>query len=388
MSNPEVSVDALVLAAGRGTRFGGAVPKPYLDLAGQSVLGRGLAALIAHPGVQGVRVVIHPDDRDLYDRATAGLDLLPPIAGGAARQDSARLGLESLAERAPGRVLIHDAARPFPTPLLIGRVLGALDDVPAVVPALAVRDTLKRGDRGRVTATVAREGLWHAQTPQGFDYAAILAAHRTAAGTALTDDAAVAEAAGLSVALVEGEEGNVKITTAADLARAERRFPGAASEIRVGTGFDVHRLADGEGLTLCGVAVPFAKTLVGHSDSDVGLHALTDALLGAVGGGDIGVHFPPGDPKWADMDSGNFVRHAAALVSEAGGSIVNVDVTLICEAPRIAPHRAAMIGRIAEILGIDPARVSVKATSTERLGFAGRGEGIAAQAAAAVRLPL
>ena len=387
MPNPEPSVDALVLAAGRGTRFGGAVPKPYRDLAGHSVLRRGVAALIAHPGVRAARVVVHPDDRDRYDAAVAGLDLLEPVSGGAARQDSARLGLESLVERAPQRVLIHDAARPFPTAALIGRTLDALDAAPAAVPALSVRDTLKRCEGGRVTATIPRQGLWRAQTPQGFDYPAILAAHRAAMGTELTDDAAVAEAAGLDVALVEGEEGNVKITTADDLARAERQMAGTASEIRVGSGFDVHRLGDGDALMLCGVRVPFTKALVGHSDSDVGLHALTDALLGAIGDGDIGVHFPPGDPKWADADSESFVRHAGARVAAAGGSIANVDVTLICEAPKIAPHRAAMIGRIAEILGIDPARVSVKATSTERLGFAGRGEGIAAQALATVRLP-
>ena len=388
MSDPKTTVDALVLAAGRGVRLGGEVPKPYLDLARRAVLRHSIEAFRAHPGVRAVRVAIHADDRGLYDRAVAGLDLLPPVAGGAARQDSARLGLESLAERAPGRVLIHDAARPFPTPALIGRVLGALEAAPAAIPALAVRDTLKRGAEGRVAATVAREGLWQAQTPQGFHYAAILAAHRAAAGTALTDDAAVAEAAGLDVALVEGDEDNVKITAADDLARAERRLGPAGTEVRVGTGFDVHRFGEGECLVLCGVPIPFARTLAGHSDADVGLHALTDALLGAIGAGDIGAHFPPGDAKWADTASETFVRHAAALVAGAGGSIANVDVTLICEAPRIAPHRAAMIARIAAMLELAPARVSVKATSTERLGFAGRGEGIAAQAAAAVRLPL
>ena len=386
MPSPATSVDALVLAAGRGARLGGAVPKAYLDLDGQAVLRHGIVAFSAHPGVRAVRVVIHAHDRDLYDRAAAGLDLLEPVAGGDARQDSARLGLESLVPRAPGRVLIHDAARPFPTPGLIGRVLEALDSAPAAIPALGFSDTLKRGAEGRVTATLDRDGLWQAQTPQGFHYAAILAAHRSAQGRALTDDAAVAEAAGLAVALVEGDADNVKITTAADLARAERRRGGADAEVRVGTGFDVHRLTAGEGLILCGVRVPFAKTLVGHSDSDVGLHALTDALLGAVGAGDIGVHFPPGDPRWADMASETFVRHAAARVAEAGGTIVNVDVTLICEGPRIAPHRAAMIARIAAILGLEPERVNVKATSTEGIGFAGRGEGIAAQATAAVRL--
>ena len=385
MPSPATTVDALVLAAGRGRRFGGPVPKPYLDLDGQAVLRHAIVAFGAHPGVRGVRVVIHPGDRELYDRAAEGFGLLEPVAGGGARQDSARVGLESLVERAPERVLIHDAARPFPTPAVIGRVLEALDAAPAAIPALSVRDTLKRGVEDRVTATLDRDGLWQAQTPQGFHYAAILAAHRAAVGTALTDDAAVAEAAGLAVALVEGDAGNVKITTAADLARAGRRGGGDA-EVRVGSGFDVHRLTAGEGLILCGVRVPFAKTLVGHSDSDVALHALTDALLGAIGAGDIGVHFPPGDAKWADVASATFVRHAAARVADAGGRIVNVDITLICEAPKIAPHRAAMIASVAAMLDLEPGRVSVKATSTEGIGFAGRGEGIAAQATATVRL--
>ena len=387
MSSPDVTVDALVLAAGRGLRFGGPVPKPYRDLAGQPVLRHAIAAFNEHPGVRAVRVVLHSDDRALYDRAAADLYLLAPIAGGAARQDSARLGLETLAEGAPDRVLIHDAARPFPAPALIGRILDALDTAPAAVPALPVRDTLKRCRDGLVTATLAREGLWRAQTPQGFHFAAILSAHRAAVGSELTDDAAVAEAAGLDVVLVVGDEANVKITTAEDLERAERSLSPTAGDIRVGTGFDVHRFTAGQGLVLCGVPIPFDKTLVGHSDSDVGLHALTDALLGAIGGGDVGTHFPPGEPEWADADSEIFVRHAAARVADAGGRIANVDVTLICEAPRISPHREAMIARIARILGIEPSRVSVKATSTERLGFAGRGEGIAAQAAATVRLP-
>ena len=246
MLNADANVDALVLAAGRGRRFGGAVPKPYLDLGGRAILRHGIATLDAHPMVRAVRVVIHPGARDLYDRAAAGLNPLEPVAGGEARQDSARRGLESLTERAPERVLIHDAARPFPTPALVSRVLDALDSAPAVVPALAVRDTLKRAAEGRVTATLDRQDLRRVQTPQGFHYPAILAAHRAAAGTALTDDAAVAEAAGLTVALVEGNDDNDKITTAEDLSRAEQRFHGAGFEFRVGSGFDVHRLTDGE----------------------------------------------------------------------------------------------------------------------------------------------
>ncbi|OAN50640.1 bifunctional 2-C-methyl-D-erythritol 4-phosphate cytidylyltransferase/2-C-methyl-D-erythritol 2,4-cyclodiphosphate synthase [Magnetospirillum moscoviense] len=380
-------VVALVVAAGRGHRMAGAIPKQYRDLAGRPVLRHTLAALAADPVISAVRVVIHPDDRELYDRAAAGLGLLEPTHGGATRQDSVRLGLESLADLSPDLVLIHDGARPFVDPGTVGRVVAALATQPGAIPALPVVDTLKRGQDGLIGATVDRSGLWRAQTPQGFRFADILAAHRAQAGRELTDDAAVAEACGLSVALVEGSEDNVKITTNADLERAEARFQGIF-ETRMATGFDVHRFAPGTGLWLGGVLVPHDQTLEGHSDADVALHALTDSLLGTIGAGDIGHHFPPGDPRWKGASSDRFLAHAASLVEAKGGRIVHVDVTVICERPKVGPHRAAIRARIAEILGISQSRVSVKATTTEGLGFTGRREGIACQAAATVALPV
>ena len=312
-----------------------------------------------------------------------------PAAGGPSRQDSARLGLESLAALAPGAVLIHDGARPFVGAAVIDRVLDALGASAGAIAALPVTDTLKRGADGLITGTVERAGLWRAQTPQGFRFAEILAAHQKSAGRELTDDAAVAERAGLPVALVEGAPENIKITTQDDLARAECWLAGeqAGAETRVGQGFDVHRFGPGDQVMLCGIAVPHDAGLMGHSDADVGLHALTDAILGALGAGDIGQHFPPSEARWRDAESGVFLRHAGDLVTGAGGRIRHLDVTLICERPRIGPHRAAMVTRIAELLGIDAGRVSVKATTTEGLGFTGRGEGIAAQANATISLP-
>lgn len=379
---------ALVVAAGRGTRLGGAEPKQYRPLAGRPVLRHGLDILSAHPAVAAVRTVYHPDDHALYAAATAGLDLLPPVAGGATRQDSVRLGLESLAALAPARVLIHDAARPFLSAGVIDRVLAALDEAPAAIPAMPLSDTVKRGAAGFVTATLDRTALWRVQTPQGFWYREILAAHRAARGQDLPDDAAVAEHAGIAVRLVAGSEENFKVTTADDLHRAERQIAAAPGDIRIGQGFDVHGFGAGDHVWLCGVRVPHERALVGHSDADVGLHALTDALLGALGAGDIGQHFPPDDPRWRGAPSSRFLAHAAALAAAAGGRILHVDVTLICERPKIAPHRAAMVARIAEILALDHGRVSVKATTTEGLGFTGRGEGIAAQAVATLRLAL
>jgi len=331
--------------------------------------------------------------------------VLPPVPGGAERQDSVRLGLEALAPRDPAQVLIHDAARPCPDPALIERVLDALDRAPAAIPALPLGDTLKRVVEGEVRDTIDRAQLWRAQTPQGFHFTAILAAHRAAAangrrGRVLTDDAAVAEAAGMTPIVVLGSEDNLKVTTAQDLAAAERLFAARTGDIRVGQGFDVHPFGPptppspargGEKTThimVCGIKIPHERSLVGHSDADVGLHALTDALLGAIGAGDIGMHFPPAEPRWRGAASDQFLAHAALLVRDKGGEIAAVDVTIICERPKIAPHRARMIERVAAILAISPARVSVKATTTERLGFTGRGEGMAAQAVATVRLPL
>lgn len=381
---------ALILAGGRGTRVGAELAKQYLPLGDATILRHAVSNFVDHPDVDGVRVVIGAGDREDCDRALAGLDLLDPVAGGGTRQASARLGLESLVPVDPDTVLIHDAARPFVDAETISRTLAALDTHPGALPAIPVSDTLKRARRGTGTLvgeTVGRAGLWRAQTPQGFRFREILAAHRAAAGLALTDDAAVAEHAGLEVALVPGGDANFKVTTEQDLERARRWLAGNPSEIRTGTGFDVHKFGDGTAVMLCGVEIPHDRALTGHSDADVGMHALTDALLGAISEGDIGRHFPPSDPRWRGEASATFLRRAAELVRGRGGSIVNLDLTLICETPKIAPHRDAMVGRIAAVLEVEPGRVSIKATTTEGLGFAGRGEGIAAQAVATVRLP-
>ncbi len=337
------SVYVLVVAAGRGSRFGGALPKQYLSLDGVSLLRHAVAAFAEQPRVADVLVAIRPEDRELFDRAVAGLNVMAPVAGGPTRQDSVRLGLEALASCRPERVLIHDGARPFPDSALIDRVITGLDRASAAIPCLPLRDTIKRAEDGVIRETVDRSALWRAQTPQGFHFDAILAAHRAAAGCQLTDDSAVA---------------------------------------------DVHAFAPGDQVRICGIEIPHDASLAGHSDADVGLHALTDAVLGAIGAGDIGMHFPPSDPRWRGAASDQFLRHAAALVRARGGAIAAVDVTIICERPKIGPHRAAMVERVAAILGIAGARVSIKATTTDKLGFTGRGEGIAAQAVATVRLPL
>jgi 2-C-methyl-D-erythritol 4-phosphate cytidylyltransferase / 2-C-methyl-D-erythritol 2,4-cyclodiphosphate synthase len=377
---------SLVVASGRGERFGGALPKQYQHLAGRPVLRHCLKTFADHPRIDAVRAVIQPEDRALYDDAAQGLALLEPAHGGATRQDSVRLGLESLATEPPDLVLIHDGVRALLDHALIDRVLDGLEEHAAVLPALPVTDTLKRVDDHTVAGTVDRAGLYRAQTPQGFRYAPILDAHRTFAGQSMTDDCALAEAAGLRVAMVAGAERNLKITEPADLARAEQILGGGLRP-RTGMGFDVHRLGAGDGMMLMGVRLPGPWRLIGHSDADVGLHALTDALLGALGAGDIGSHFPPSEQCWQGADSALFLCHARDLVAAAGGVIEHVDATLICERPKIGPHRPAMVARVAELLQVAPARVSIKATTTERLGFAGRGEGIAAQAVATVCLP-
>jgi 2-C-methyl-D-erythritol 4-phosphate cytidylyltransferase/2-C-methyl-D-erythritol 2,4-cyclodiphosphate synthase len=384
-------VIALVVAAGSGSRMGRDMPKQYLPLCGKTVLRHCLEAFRAHPRIAGVRVVINESLRDLYDAAVAGLDLMPPVGGGSRRQDSVRLGLESLAPDEPDLVLIHDAARPFIDAATIDRTIDALALHEGALVAVPLVDTLKRQMEVDGTlysgATVDRSGLWRAQTPQGFRFAPLLAAHRRAAsGPEMTDDAAVAEAAGMKVALVPGHENNFKITAPADLERAERMMS-EQMEYRTGNGFDVHRLIPGDGVIMCGVTIPYHQKLEGHSDADVGMHALTDAILGAIGAGDIGQHFPPSDPQWRGAASWKFLAHAAKLVAGKGGRIAHCDITIICEKPKVGPHRAAMQAKLAEILGLDLDRVSVKATTTEQLGFTGRGEGIAAQATATVALP-
>jgi 2-C-methyl-D-erythritol 4-phosphate cytidylyltransferase/2-C-methyl-D-erythritol 2,4-cyclodiphosphate synthase len=391
--NPQKpKVIALIVAAGSGSRMGKDMPKQYLPLGGKTVLRHSLEAFSRHPRISGVRVVINDSLRDLYDSAVVGLELMAPVAGGQRRQDSVRAGLESLAGEAPDLVLIHDAARPFIDAATIDRTIDTLAAHDGALVAVPVVDTLKRGARdGGDTfsgATVDRNGLWRAQTPQGFRFPLLLAAHRQAAsGPEMTDDAAVAEAAGMKVALVLGHENNFKITAPADLERSERLMS-EQMEYRTGNGFDVHRLIPGDGVIMCGVTIPYHQKLEGHSDADVGMHALTDAILGAIGAGDIGQHFPPSDPQWRGAASWKFLAHAAKLVADKGGRIAHCDITLICEKPKVGPHRAAMQAKLAEILGVALDRVSVKATTTEQLGFTGRGEGIAAQATATVALPV
>ncbi|HET8728092.1 MAG TPA: bifunctional 2-C-methyl-D-erythritol 4-phosphate cytidylyltransferase/2-C-methyl-D-erythritol 2,4-cyclodiphosphate synthase [Alphaproteobacteria bacterium] len=382
------SCAALIVAGGSGERFGTAVPKQYLDLAGKPVIRRAVEAFLDHPAVGRVRVVANPAHRDLLETALAGIDVGSPIPGGSTRQESVRRGLEALAaEGGVDRVLIHDAARPLIDAATIERVARALDAGPAAIAAVPVTDTLKRGADGLIAGTVDRDGMWRAQTPQGFRLMEILSAHRAAAGRVLTDDAAVAEHAGIAVTLVPGHVDNLKVTTEQDLRRAERLLAPALPDTRVGGGFDVHRFGPGDHVMLCGVPISHDRGLEGHSDADVGLHALTDAILGAIGAGDIGQHFPPSDPRWRGADSGQFLRHAVGLVAGRGGCIAHADVTLICELPKVGPHRARMIASVAALLGISEDRVSVKATTSERLGFTGRGEGIAAQAVATIRLP-
>ena len=382
---------ALIVAAGRGTRAGAALPKQYARFGGLSVLTRTLDIFAAHARIDFVQVVIGAEDGGAYAEAVAGCGpdkLLPAVAGGATRQASVARGLEALAPYAPDRVVIHDAVRPYLPPGLIDRVIDALSGTPGAIAAVPVADTLKRaGPDGRIEATVDRAGLWRAQTPQAFRFVDIAAAHAAAASAGrddLTDDAAVAEWAGLAVTLVPGSEANRKITTPEDLAMADAAA--AYPDVRTGSGIDVHRLVPGDHVWLCGVRIPHTHGLEGHSDADVALHALTDALLGAIAEGDIGEHFPPTDPRWKGAPSHLFLEEALARVRAKGGRVANVDVTLLCEAPKIAPHRQAMRRRIAEILGLDIARVAVKATTTEGLGFTGRREGIAALAGATVVL--
>lgn len=384
-----MTIYALIVAAGRGQRLGGDTPKQYRRLGQAMLLTHTVKCFLESEAVDGVMVVIHPDDRPLYEAATRGLGLLPPVTGGATRQESVRRGLdalEALAADGNARVLVHDAARPFVPAAMIDRVCRALETHRAALPALALTDTLKRGAQGMVVDTVSREGLFRAQTPQGFHLAPLLAAHRRFTDGQATDDAAIMELAGEKVFLVEGDERAFKVTTAADLTRAEAMLE-AHMETRVGSGFDVHRFGEGDGVMLCGVHVPHARGLQGHSDADVGLHALVDAILGALGEGDIGQHFPPGDPQWQGAPSARFLENAAERVAARGGRIRHVDITLICEAPKVGPYRDAMVASIADILKLDRSRISVKATTTERLGFTGRKEGIAAQAVATLALP-
>lgn len=378
---------ALLMAAGRGSRFGAERPKQYLPLLGRPVLRHAAEALLADGLVQVIQPVCAAGEEQQVAALLEGLPTLPPVAGGAQRQDSVRAGLEALARQDPPPeiVLVHDAARPVVPRGTVARLLAALREAPGAIPAQPVADTLKRGEAGRITATLPRAGLFRAQTPQAFRFPALLEAHRAAREEA-TDDAQLLEAAGQPVALIEGSETNVKITFPEDLDRVAAMLTSQLLP-RIGTGFDVHRIAAGRPMVLCGVTVPCEFGLEGHSDADVGIHALCDAIYGALAEGDIGRHFPPNEMRWKDADSAIFLRHAAERIAARGGILANADVTLLCEKPRIGPHAAAMQTRLAELLRVEPERINVKATTTERLGFTGRGEGIAAQAAAMVLLP-
>jgi 2-C-methyl-D-erythritol 4-phosphate cytidylyltransferase / 2-C-methyl-D-erythritol 2,4-cyclodiphosphate synthase len=382
---PHASADttpiaALLVAAGTGSRLGSETPKQFLPLAGLPVI-RHAALALSRAGA-----LIQPvGDPALIASALAGIAHLPPVPGGDTRQDSVRAGLEALAPHHPSVVLVHDAARPVIPPGTIPALLAALETAEGAIPAVPVADTLKRGADGRIAGTVARDGLFRAQTPQAFRFPLLLALHRAAAPGA-TDDAAILEAAGHAVALVAGHEDNIKLTYKEDLVRLERVLSPSLSP-RVGTGFDVHALAEGRRLILCGVEVPHTPGLSGHSDADVGIHALCDAIYGALAEGDIGRHFPPSEASWKDADSARFLRHAAERIAARGGVLANADVTLICEQPKITPHAPAMMARLAGLLGVPAGRISVKATTTEKLGFTGRREGIAAQAVATILLP-
>ena len=391
-----MSTAALIVAAGRGARAAtaGGLPKQYTLLGGVSILRRTVDAFLMHPGIDAIAVVIHGDDRDLYDTAvgSAGGKLQRPIIGGATRQDSVRLGLQALSPGGHGVVLIHDAARPFVSDSIITNVIAGLQSSPAAITAMPVTDTLKHAGSGHtVDRTIERTGLWRAQTPQGFHFGLILDAHDRAHSehaVGMTDDAAIAEWAGIPVILVEGAESNVKLTTAEDLRMAEARLRAAtASETRTASGYDIHRFTSGDHVWLGGVRSPHTQRLDGHSDADVVLHALTDALLGTIGDGDIGQHFPPSDPQWKGAASILFLKDAARRVAERGGRIVNVDMTILAEAPKIGPHRAAMQATIGAVLNLAAERIGIKATTMEGLGAVGRQEGIAALATASVELP-
>ncbi|KJC53777.1 2-C-methyl-D-erythritol 4-phosphate cytidylyltransferase [Bradyrhizobium sp. LTSP849] len=381
----------VLVAAGRGLRAGAGGPKQYREIGGQPVIFRAMEAFSRHPDVFAVQPVVNPDDSAMFTAAVAGLSHEPPTNGGATRQASVLAGLEALARHKPDIVLIHDAARPFVSQGLISRAIDAASRTGAAIPAIAVTDTIKLiGEGGNVEDTPDRARLRIAQTPQSFRFDVILEAHRRAAKDGrsdFTDDAAIAEWAGLTVATFEGDVANMKLTTPEDFVREEARLASLLGDIRTGTGYDVHAFGEGDHLMICGVRVPHTKGFLAHSDGDVGLHALVDAILGALADGDIGSHFPPSDAKWKGASSDQFLKYAIERVTARGGRVANLEVTMICERPKIGPLRDTMRARIAEISGVDISRVAVKATTSERLGFTGREEGIAATASATIRLP-
>jgi len=385
-------VAAIIVAAGRGERAGGGVPKQYRDIAGEPMIRPALCAFLDHPQIGMVLPVINPADDGIYRASIGGLaKLLPPVPGGAMRQASVRAGLEALAASAPELVLIHDAARPFLSGELINRAIAAGRETRAAVPGIVIADTVKQiDDAGIVAQTLDRSRLRIVQTPQAFAFDLILDAHRRAAAAGLesfTDDAALAEWAGHRVGVFDGETGNVKVTTNEDFVRAEIMHLASLSDIRTGNGFDVHAFADGDHVMLGGIRIAHSRGLSGHSDADVALHALVDAILGALADGDIGSHFPPSDPQWKGAASDRFLAFACERVRARRGMIALLDVTIVCEAPKVSPHRDAIRARVAAIAGIPVGRVAVKATTSEQLGFTGRAEGMVALATATVRLP-
>jgi 2-C-methyl-D-erythritol 4-phosphate cytidylyltransferase/2-C-methyl-D-erythritol 2,4-cyclodiphosphate synthase len=373
-------IAAIIVAGGSGSRFGGDLPKQFAALGGKTVIRWAAEAMARHGAI------LQPvGDQAMIEQALAGLAHLPCVPGGATRQESVRAGLEALENTAPDVVLVHDAARPYVPAHTVPALMVALEDHEGAIPAVPVADTLKRAEGGVIHASVPRTNLYRAQTPQAFSFETLLAVHRAHAGLEATDDAALLEHAGYTVALVAGSDDNIKLTYREDHSRLERALVTLLP--RVGTGYDVHVLAPGRKLMLCGIEVPHDLGLAGHSDADVGIHALCDAIYGALAEGDIGRHFPPSEANWKDADSARFLRHAAERIAARGGQLVNADITLICEQPKITPHAPAMRARLAERLGVSIERISVKATTSERLGFTGRGEGIAAQAAVCVLTP-
>lgn len=365
---------AIIVAAGRGTRAGGGLPKQWQDLRGKSVIAHSFAAFQRAENVGEIVVVLHPDDTDLW--AQTGLHADHIVHGGATRDASVRAGLAALSSNPPDYVLIHDAARPLVSQTIINNVINSLETHTGAAPALLVTDALWHGANNAVTGTQDRDGLFRAQTPQGFHFQTILSAH-DALQIPASDDVAAARAAGHDIAIVPGEETNIKITSSSDFTLVNNLL-GGDMDVRCGNGYDVHRFGEGDHVWLCGIRVPHTRSLQGHSDADVGLHAVTDAIYGALGMGDIGQHFPPSDPQWKGTASHIFLSHACALARNHGFTISNADCTLVCEHPKIGPHASDMKEKIANIMGIDHTRVSVKATTSERLGFTGRSEGIAA----------
>jgi 2-C-methyl-D-erythritol 4-phosphate cytidylyltransferase/2-C-methyl-D-erythritol 2,4-cyclodiphosphate synthase len=405
------NIGVIIVAAGNGVRAGGDKPKQYQNIAAVPVLRRTIDAFLPYFPMENLRIVISeehksffqeciqgpssqdlqshgPQSQDFLSQSSQGHSLSPPVLGGRTRQESVFNGLQAFGENPPDYILVHDAARPFVTADIITSVIKALENgSKAVVPAVKIVDTLKFAENDIISHTVPRDNLYKVQTPQGFDFKALLNSHSAEVGKEHTDDGAVMEATGHSITLSKGDEDNFKITVADDFKKAEKMIMNSLNDIRVGSGFDVHRFETGDKVTLCGVDIPFNQKLKGHSDADVAMHALTDAILSAIAAGDIGTHFPPSDIRWKGEPSETFLKHAANLVQEQGGIIAHAGITIICEAPKIGPHKDTMRKRLANIMNMDMDRISVQATTTEKLGFTGRGEGIAAQATATIRLP-